>query len=195
MMLPKATLMAAALLAAGLAHAQAAPSAAKKELVAKVVQLTQPAVEAMSRTLTEQPAMQTMQQAGPMLQRMPAERRDALARDVEADVRKYIEETTPIVRDRAIKLAPTTIGTLLDERMTEDELRQVIAILESPANKKFQSLFPDMQKVLGEKLVADTKDQVEIKVRAMQNTIAARLGVTPNGGAASGAKPAAQPKK
>ena len=188
----KATLMAAALLATGFAHAQSTP--AKKELIGKVLQLTQPGLESMARGMTEQPAAQLMQQAGPVLQRMPVERRDALARDIEADVRKYMEETVPIVRDRAIKLAPSTIGTLLDERMTEDELRQVVAILESPANKKFTGLFPEMQKVLSERLVAESKEQVEIKVRAMQTTVAARLGV-PQNNAASAPKGAAPTKK
>ncbi|MDZ7590595.1 MAG: hypothetical protein U5L05_07865 [Rubrivivax sp.] len=141
----KALLIAAALAAASLAQAQApapspkptppaaAPSAAKKELVARVLQLQQPGIEAMARQLAEQPARQLLQGASQGLQRLPAERREAVARDIEADVRKYIEEATPIVRDRAVALAPTTIGPLLEERFTEDELRQVIAMLESPA--------------------------------------------------------------
>jgi hypothetical protein len=38
---------------------------------------------------------------------------------------------------------------------TEDELKQIIAILESPVNRKFQAHGPDMQRALGEKLVAE----------------------------------------
>lgn len=175
------------------ALAQSSP--AKKELVARVLQLQQPGIEAMARQLAEQPARQLLQGAGQGLQRLPAERREAVARDIEADVRKYIEEATPIVRDRAVALAPTTIGPLLEERFTEDELRQVVAMLESPVNRKFQQLGPDMQKAIGEKLIADTRGEVETKVRALDQTVARRLGITPATGAASGAKPAAPAKK
>ena len=166
----------AGLFAASAAQAQATTGGAKKELIAKILQLQQPGIEAMARTLTEQPALQLMQAAGQALQRMPAERRDAVARDVEADMRKYVEEAAPIVRDRAIKLAPSTIGALLDERFTEDELRQVVALLESPVNRKFQNMAPDMQRAIGEKVVTETRTEVEAKLRVLENSVKQRLG-------------------
>lgn len=160
-------------------------SPAKKALVAKLLQLQQPGIEAMARQLAEQPAMQMMQQSRAALQRLPAERREAVAKEIQADARKYADEATPIVRDRAVKLAPTTIGTMLEERLTEDELKQIIAILESPANRKFQALAGDMQRALGEKLVADTGPLIEPKVRALEQSLRTRLeipagtGITP----------------
>ena len=189
----------AALVGAGMAQAQtAAPapvSAAKKELVAKLLKLQQPAIENMARQLVEQPARQMLQQAGPALQRLPAERRDAVARDIEADVRKYFEESAPIVASRAVNLAPSTIGALLEERLSEDELREVITILESPANRKFQGLAGEMQRAIGEKLIAETRAEIDGKVRALDQTVARRLGITPPAAAASGARPAAPAKK
>ena len=173
----KATLLAAALAVAGTAHAQTPASPAKKELIAKVLKLQQADVENAARVLTEQPAMQLWQQAGQALQRVPAERRDALAQDIQADLRKYVEETTPIVRDRAIKIAPTTIGTVLDENMSEDELRQIVALLESPTVTKYKSLFPDMQRSLSEKLVSEMRPEIEVRLRALQQTVGQRLGV------------------
>jgi hypothetical protein len=201
----KVLVIAAALAAAGLVQAQtaaapAATSAAKKELIAKVLQLQQPGVEAMARQLAEQPARALMQRAEQVMQGVPAERREALARDIEADVRQYLDAATPIVRDRAVKLAPTTIGPLLDERFTEDELRQVIALLESPVNRKFQQVGPEMQQAIGTKLVAETRGEIEPKVRALDAAVAKRLGITPPpaGGSgangASSAKPAAAAK-
>jgi uncharacterized protein len=196
----KMLVLSVALVAAGVAHAQtaapaAAPSPAKKELVAKLLKLQQPGIENMARQLVEQPARQMLQQAGPALQRLPAERREAVARDIEADVRKYFEESAPIVASRAVNLAPSTIGVLLEERMSEDELREVISILESPANRKFQGMAGDMQRAIGEKLVAETRGEIEGKVRALDQTVAKRLGITPPAAAASGARPAAPAKK
>ncbi len=197
----KATLLAAALAVAGLApataQAQTPPSPAKKELIAKVLKLQQPDIENAARVLTEQPAMQLWQQAGQALQRMPAERRDALVQDIQADLRKYVEETTPIVRERALKLAPTTIGTILDERLSEDELRQIVALLESPTVNKYKALFPDMQRALSEKLVGETRGEVEPRLRAAQQAVAQRLGVAPAASApkAAAAKASAPTKK
>lgn len=181
----------AALLAAvalGPLHAQTSSSPSKKELVAKVLQLQQPGIDAMARALVEQPAAQMMQQAGPALQqRVPADRREAVGKEIQADVRKYIDETVPMVRERATKLAPSTIGAILEEKMTDDELKQIIAILESPTNRKFQSLAPEMQRTLTEKLVGEARPTVEPKVRALEQSIGRRLGIAP-AGAASGAK-------
>jgi len=190
----RATLLAAALATAGLAQAQAPSTPGKKELVARILQIQQPGIEGMARNLTEQPAMQVMQQAGQVLPRLPAERREAVARDIEADVRKYVEEATPIVRDRAVKIAPGTYGALLEERFSEEELRQVVSILESPVNKKLQALFPEIQRAMGEKLIAETKGEVEAKLRALQQSVATRLGIAPAAGA-SAPKAAAPVKK
>ena len=187
----KAFLIAAALAASTLAQAQApAPTAAagsKKELTARLLQLVQPAVEGMAQQLVRQPAVQIQQGAAAALQRVPAERREAVARDIEADLRKYVDETGPIVRERALKLAPSTIGPLLESRFTEDELRQIIALLESPVNRKFQQFFPEMQRALADKLVADVRTDVEAKARALDQSVAKRLGLTPPA-AASGPK-------
>ena len=183
-----AAAVAAATLVPSPADAQAA-GASKKELVARVLQLQQPAIEAMAKGLAEQPAMQMMQAAGPAIQRLPAERREAVARDVEADLRKYADEAVPIVRDKAVKLAPSTIGVLLEERFTDEELRQIVAMLESPLQRKFQGMAGDMQRALVEKLVADSKGDIEPKVRAMQQSVTKRIGgPTATAGGASGAK-------
>jgi hypothetical protein len=165
--------------------APAAPAAlptspAKKALVAKIISLQQPGIEALARQMVEQPAAQLLQQAGPALQqRVAADQREAVGREIQADVRKFVDEAAPLARERAVKLAPSTIGTVLEERMTEDELKQVIAILESPANKKFQALAGDMQRALAEKLVAETRPLIQPKLQALEQSVAKRLGITP----------------
>jgi len=191
----------ATLLTAGAALAQGAASApaaaaspAKKALVAKLLKLQQPGIESMARQLVEQPALQLLQRADVVLQRVPQDRREQLAKDIQADARRYIDETTPIARERAIAIAPQTIGPILESRLSEDELKQVIAVLESPANRKFQSLFGEMQRALGERLVADTRSSVEPKVRQLEQSVAGRfdaLAAAPAGAAsaASAAKP------
>lgn len=157
--------------------AQAESTAAKKELVAKVLQLQQPGIEMAGQALVERPAGQMMQQAGLALQaRVAADKREVVWKEIQADVKKYLDEAVPPVRERAIKLAPTTVGTLLDEKFSEDELKQLIAILESPVNRKFSQMSGEMQKVLSEKLVAEMQGSIEPKVKSLERAINTRLG-------------------
>ena len=161
-------------------------SAAKKELVAKVLQL--PAIENVARQLVERPAVILMQRAGSLMQtRTPPDKREAIGRDIQADVKKYVDEVVPLARERAVRLAPTSIGVLLDERFTEDELRQLIGILESPVNRKFQQMGGEMEKSLQEKLVAEIKGLIEPKIKSLELAVAGRLGIPATAPAASGA--------
>jgi hypothetical protein len=171
------------------AAASAAPSSpAKKALVAKILQIQQPAVENMARQLAEQPAVMLMQQGALAVQRLPADKREAVVKGMQADAKKYADEATPIVRDRAVKLAPSTIGVLLEQRFTEAELKQLVGILESPVNRKFQSLNGDMQRAIGEKLVAETKPLVAPKVQAMEQSVRKRFEAAAPAAAASAPK-------
>ena len=91
--------------------AQAQSTPAKKELTAKIIKLQQPGIESMGRQLAEQPAAAMMERAGQVLQtRVAPDRQEAVAKEIQADVKKYVDEAVPIVRDRAVKLAPSTVG-------------------------------------------------------------------------------------
>jgi hypothetical protein len=191
-----------ALLGCGLVHAQgtaaSASSPAKKELVAKVLQSQQGSAEALARNLVEQPALQLLQVIQPQIAaRIPADKRDALFKDIQGDARKFVDEAVPIARERAIKLAPTTLGPMLEERFTEDELKVLLTFLESPVIRKYQQMAGDMQKALADKLVADVGPTIEPKLKAMQQSVAKRLDAALNAANATGAaKPAAStPKK
>ncbi len=174
--------------------ASAAPSSpAKKALAAKVLKLQQAGIENLARQITEQPAMQLLQRADMALQRVPAERREQLARDIQGDARKYADETVPIVRERAVALAPQTIGPILEANFSEDELKQIAAILESPVNRKFQQLSGEMQRALAEKLVGETRTSVEPKLQQFEQSLAKRFEAAASAaaaasGAASGPK-------
>ena len=158
---------------------QAQPAPNTQELIGRILTLQQPGIEAMARGLAEQPAAVILDgMSGVLSTRVPPDKRDAIAREIQAEVRKYTEEAVPLVRERAVKLAPTTIGTMLNDKFTEDELRQLVALIESPVYGKFQSLGNEMQRALTQKLVAETRPQIEPKVKALEQAVARRLGLT-----------------
>ncbi len=188
---------AAALVATGgVCAAQVASAPAKKELVQKIVQLQQSGVDNVARGLAEQSVAPLAQQAGAVLQaRIAPGEREAVARDIQAEFKKYGDDVVPTLQQHAQRLAPATLGPMLEERLSEDELKQVLALLESPAYRRYQQLAPEMQKALTEKLVAETRAQVEPKLKALQDTIARRLGLpAPSAAAAARKASGAAPK-
>lgn len=187
--------------AGALAQAPApAASPAKKELVAKLLQLQQQDLEVVARGIVQQPAMQMMQQAAPVLQnQVPADKREAAAKSIETDVRRYVDETFPLVRERAIKLAPSTVGAVLEDKFSEDELKQLVAWLESPVNRKFQQASGEMRNAFLQKLVPEARPLMEPKVKALEQSIRSTLGMPATAAGdgpatgGSGPAPAAKP--
>jgi uncharacterized protein len=178
-------LLAALALVVGAAPAWSQPSPAKKELVAKLLQMQRAGIEAMTRGLVERPAIQLTQEAGQIARtQVAADKRDALGKRIETRVRKYLDEAAPLLRDRALALAPTTLGATMEEKFSEDELRQLIAWLDSPLNKKYAQVAQDMQGDFVRKLLADAGPSIEPKVQALNQDIRQYLGEAAAGAAA-----------
>jgi hypothetical protein len=192
-----------ALVAAGGACAQATTSTtvspAKKELVQRVLRVQQNDIESVARSLVERPAAQMMQEAGLALQQrqLPPDKAKTLAAQIEAEVKKYVDDALPVVRDKAIKIAPTTIGTALETKMSEEELKQLVTWLESPAAKKFQQVASDARTGFVQQVLREAGPVVEPKLQALDGRIRVILGVPPAGAnpGAAAAPPATAPSK
>ena len=155
----------------------AAPvSQAKKDLVQKLLALQQPVFENIARTVVERPAIQLMQAAGQALQtQIPADKRESTGKSIEADVKKFVEESVPVLRDRAVKLAPSTFGTVFEEKFTEEELKQLIAWTESPVNKKFKQTMPEVESGFVKKLITEAAPLLDPKLQGLQQKVRATL--------------------
>ncbi len=171
-----------AIMCAALALCTGAEAAAtsKQELVNRVLKLWH--VETIGESMLQQPVGNAVQQARVMLQgRAAPEKRDAALTEIAEDARKFMEDNKSVTRASAEKLIPTTIAPMLAERFTEEELKQIIAILESPVKAKFESMVPELQKKLGESVAADTRAVIDPKLQELQQRIGTRLrtAVTP----------------
>lgn len=178
---PAFVALALALACAG-AHAQsaAAPapaaSPAKKELVQRVLKLQQPGVDRLATAMTEEPALLLGGHASEIIAaKVTRERQEAIAREVRDEIQKYLKETAPQVRKSAQQLAPGTIGPMLEAQFSEEELKQIIVLLESPAFAKYQQFGGEMQQALQARLVAETRATVEPRVQALEKAIGDKL--------------------
>jgi len=182
-----ATAIASALMATSLAaHAES-----KKELVQKLLTIQQSALEGTARGLAENPARQLAAAAQPVLaQAVPEDKREATAKQIDAEIRKYLDTAMPVLRNTTIKLSQSVIGPMFEERFTEDELKQLVTMLDSPVLKKYQGLLPEMSNALVEKVVQEARPQVDPKLQAAQQNIRKILDTATGGKLSGGAQPA-----
>lgn len=159
----------------------------KKELVAKMLQLQQTGVENMGRQIAGQIAQRYLQATDQAIARLPADKREATAKDVQADVKKFYDEVEPLLRKRALELAPATLSPKYEERFNEDELKQAIAWLESPVSKKLQQVDGEFGNVLAQKVMDEMRPTIEAKRKALEASLDKRLGMP--GPAAAGSAP------
>lgn len=166
----------------------------KAALVKQFVDLQRPGIESLARGLVQQSSDPIAQAGSQYLQtQVAADKRDAAAKAADAELKKYFDDAYPVVRDKAVQIAPETLGPLLTQNFTEDELRQLIAWISSPLSKKYQELNPQMQQALTEKLIADTRSTIEPKMRALDTSVAKALGAPTSPPAAN--TPAKAPAK
>jgi uncharacterized protein len=175
MTITKSMALALALLVA----AAGAAAQTKKELAAKVLLLQQQGIENVGRAIAGRTSQQILQLAGQGLQRLPADKREAAGRDVQDSVKKFYDEVEPLLRKRATELAAGTLGAAYEERFSEDELKQIIAWIESPTSRKFAQFDAEQGNALADKVMADMRPTIEPKLKALEASIGKRLGVAP----------------
>ena len=165
----------------------------KKEVVQKILSSQQGALDDMSRNVAEQPARQLAMGARQILvQGVPEDKREATAKLVDAEIKKYLDGAVPAVRASAGKLSTSVLGPIYEEKFSEDELKQLQAMLESPVLKRYQSLLPEMSNALLEKVVDDARPVVNPRLQAAEGNIRKLLD-TASGGKLSASEKAAAP--
>jgi hypothetical protein len=163
--------------AAAAGHALAAPPAAaddKQKLIQRVLQLWHP--EDTAIMMVQRPAIDAMQQARIALQgRVSAQKQEATLKDISTDIQKYVDEALPIAKGNAEKLKAPTLAPMLAQNFNEDELRQLIALLESPIKKKFEALVPQLERGFGEKIASESRAAIDPKLQAMTQAVGLKL--------------------
>lgn len=192
--------LATALSTTMLAMPLSAMAQSKKELVQKLLVSQQPLVDNAAQNLAEQPARQLVASAKQILQQgVPPEKREATAKQVDAEIKKYLDAAVPLFKTSANKLASSNVGPALEEKFTDDELKQLITILDSPVLKKYQAALPDLiGPAFLEKVVLETRPGLEPKLQAVQNNLRTILdnatgGKLSGGGQAPAATTPAKP--
>ncbi len=165
----------------------------KATLIKQFIEIQRPGIESLARGLIEQSSAPIAQAGSQYLQtQVPEAKRESAAKAADAELKKYFDESYPLVRDKAIQIAPGALTPILEQNFSEDELKQLLAWINSPLSKKYQELNPKMQTALTEKLVTETRATIEPKMRALDTNVAKALGAPTDGAAAPAKAPAAK---
>jgi hypothetical protein len=168
------TLVSVALLASACAFTQQANADEKEKLVQKILTLWH--IEDEAVVMVQRPAADALQQSRIALQgRVTGPKQEATLKDIAVDVQKYIDEATPIVRDNALRVKGPTLTPLLLQNFSEEELKQLVALLESPVKKKFEKLVPQFERAFGEKIAADSRAAIDPKLATMTKEVGLKL--------------------
>jgi len=157
---------AAALLWAAPAHAD------KKDLVQKAINSQQQSFDDLARALSEAPARQMGAFSRQVImQTVPADKQEATFKQIDAELKKYVEGALPAAKASANKAGKAVLAETLDKQFTETELRELVGILESPVLKKYQGLMPQLTGELEQKIATDARPALTPKVQASEAAI------------------------
>lgn len=168
--------------------AATAPEATAPQQAARLVQLLN--LDDASVALIQRPLAQMMQNAATAMETsgVPKAQHEALLAEVRGDVKAVADKLVPLVKTSAEKAMSSAVSKPLTERFTAAELRQLVAYLESPLNKKFLTMLPELQAALNAQVLADTRDAVTPQLNELQKTVTARITAARDAAAAK-AKP------
>jgi hypothetical protein len=178
------------LLATALASAATAGWAQDKAtLIKQFLDIQKPAVEMMARGIVQSTSDPVAAAASEYLStRVAADKRDAAAKAADEEFRKYFDATFPIVRDKAAQVFPGVVTPILEQDFTEDELKTLMAWLNSPVSRKFAETSGKMQQALGQKIIGDLRPTLEPKVEKLNVDVAKAIGAPTDGGQAAAPK-------
>lgn len=153
-----------------------AAEAASRENAQKLLAIQQSTFDAVARNLVENPVRQMLSSAETVLRaRVPAEKREAAARQVQDAARKYVDETLPVARRRTADLAQQILLPQIEQKFSDEEIRQIVAFYESPVAKKLQAQLPDLNKALAERLVQDMRGEIQERIKLLVQQMSAVL--------------------
>ena len=182
---PIAILFAAACAASTGAMAQ---NDSKRALAVKLAQMQQKADgSAMAEQLTAsavQPLLAGWSQR--LDETVPPARQKDVRDKLDVELKKYADSTQKVVEAQTAKAAEAALVPIFMEKLSEDELKQIVTYMESPASVKFQALGPDATNAWAKRIVDATKSQVESGAKNFE--AAANRIVTSSGGSSPAKK-------
>jgi hypothetical protein len=148
--------------------------ASKQALVQRV--LDKMGLDAVGLQMLQSPVADMLRQSRVVVQsRVPADKQDATMKDITAEAAKFVEQEAPALRTSTHAIVQSSVAPLLAQKFSEDELKQLAGILESPVLAKFEGVVPELKKAVGENVAKANAAQIQPKMTELQNRVGLKL--------------------
>jgi hypothetical protein len=146
----------------------------KQVLIDKLLTLWHP--ETVALVMVQRPAADAVQQSRIALQgRVSAAKQEATMKAITAEAQRYVDDATPLAQAAANRGVSAAAGPVLAQNFSEDELRQLIAMWQSPLKARFEQLVPQMERAVGERVAEAAGATIQGKLDAMKSAIGLKL--------------------
>ena len=148
----------------------AAQNDGKRALAVKLAQMQQ---KADGPGMTEQLTASAVQ---PLLagwsqrldEAVPPAKQKEVREKLDVELKKFAESTQKAIEAQVAKAAEAALVPVFMEKLSEDEMKTVIAYMESPASAKFQALGPDAANAWAKRIIDATKPGVEGSAKSFE---------------------------
>ena len=173
--LPLALLFVAACAASTGANAQDA----KKALATKLAQMqAKTDGAAMANQLTADAVQLPLSTWSQRLdESVPPARQKDVRDKLDVELKKFADNTHKAIEAQVGKAAETALVPLFMDKLSEDEMKTIIAYMESPAALKFQGLSADAGNAWAQKVIDATRTTVETNVKSFDAAATKIVGV------------------
>lgn len=147
---------------------------AKQVLIDQLLTLWHP--EQVAVLMVQRPAADAVQHSRIALQgRVSAEKLESTMKGIAEDAKAYLDVAAPIAEAAGKTAARSTAAPLLAEQFSEDELKALIAILQSPVRQKFEKLAPNIEGAVGAEVARQAGPAIQPPLDKMKQEVAGKL--------------------
>jgi uncharacterized protein len=176
--------------ASGMVYAQS--SDAKRALAVRAVAAQEgPEMNRMLAQLAGSATQQMVANWDERVAQLPEAKQQNAINAMDAELKKFNDDTLKLITAQATKVRGDALLSAYVERFSEEELKQLVALMEAPVFKKYQSVGPELGGIYIKAIVDGTRSAVEARGKTFDAAAAKIVGVP--AAAAPSSAPAKKP--
>ena len=146
--------------------------AERQDYIDQIVAARKDGTEATASEIVLQPVRQIYEVARRALVAfVPEDKREAVNKQIEDELKKYADSAVPAFKTSADNLAPSAVNEALKDKFSDDEVKQLAGMLQSPVLKRYIAATAEINNALFQKVLADTSPQLNPKLKELQASV------------------------
>ena len=154
-----------------------------------------PDMERMAFQLTSGAIQPLINKWAPKLDNLPKATQEKARDALNAELKTLGEGTRKLIETQMDKSGKSVLAKAYIERFSEEEMKQLVAMFESPIFKKYQVQAPELGNLWVKDVIENTREAVLEKGKAFDAAAEKIIGEKPSAPAKAPAKSASAPKK